>query len=148
MEAMEAGFLRHNIEFAPDEQRVSRTTRFLNAAGNALLSPVRHLLRGRTVTVVNVQDEGIPHVNRLEFNQKPASEEGIGKKALKTTASVLLFVPGLLLGSLVKGVALATSSSLRNRYKGLSLQIKKDKAKAVATKYFADLKERHPPTSF
>jgi hypothetical protein len=50
---MNAEFLKHNIEFTKDENRVPLISRGLNAIGNFLLSPARCLFNGRTMTAIN-----------------------------------------------------------------------------------------------
>jgi hypothetical protein len=130
---MEAGFLRHNIEFTPGEPLVSMASRVLNAVGNFLLSPARHLFNGRTVTAVSVyrNKTETDQSCTIQHSEAPPQLESGGKKFLKTIASIICFVPGIIFGSAVKGLALATSHSLREHYTYFPQNIKKEEIKPL-----------------
>jgi hypothetical protein len=117
---MEAGFLRHNIEFQKDEKHVSAVARGLNAIGNFLLSPARCLFNGRTMTLINYTLGGQLKLDYVE-NSKALLDSG-GIRFLKVVASIIGIVPGIILGSAVKGVALV-SPALRDRYNKFPQQL-------------------------
>ena len=54
--------------------------------------------------------------NYVKFKDKPLVLDNGGVRFLKVVASIISLVPGIILGSAVKGLALATSSTLRDRY--------------------------------
>lgn len=67
----------------------------LESTGNALLSPVRALFGGRTVV----------HVDGC-FIMPPKAKQSLFVKMLKVTCALIFVIPGLVLGTFVKGIAM------------------------------------------
>ncbi len=110
-------FLSENIYFGSYNKHALVTT-FLNNSGNLFLSPIRHLLQGRTATcVVMPSDRKYKQVLFGDVNDK--HPHGI-ERFLKTTISIVLFIPCTILGAAIKGTAFLISSNLRKKYEALN----------------------------
>ena len=110
-------FLAEKISF-DDINDINAPALALNSVGNFLLSPARHLFHGRSVRCVFVKhDNESPKAPVFDFEDiiKDKPPEGI-ERVCKTIASVIFFIPGVLLGSAIKGLSMLTSDRLKQRY--------------------------------
>ena len=109
--------ISNNVYFGANSNNLNTSTRFFNSLGNFLLSPARHLFQGKSVNCVLVPTDSrraAPIFGNID-DRHPRGLE----RACKTIASIVLFVPGIIFGSAVKGLALLASERLRRRYDSL-----------------------------
>jgi hypothetical protein len=115
-----AAFFKDKIAFSDPSTEVSGVTSAVNDLGNFLLTPARYLWNGKTMTAVKANtwtttwgNSPDPTSSILFKNVHDVREhDGRLKTALKTAASILLLVPGVLLGSIIKGAALLGSRTV------------------------------------
>lgn len=111
-------FILDNISFNTDPaNRFNKTTTFFNSLGNFLLSPARHLFQGKRVTCVLVPIDA-KRVDPMFGKIDDRRPEGL-ERVCKTIASIVLIVPGTILGAAVKGFTMLASDRLKRRYESL-----------------------------
>ena len=124
-------FLNHSIQFLSTDHGVSAAGEKLNSIGNFFLSPIRYLFRGRTMRVMARN----PETRAADFTD--ISDQDVGERSfLKTAKAVLLFVPGVVLGSCFKKIALIVSPTLQGYYKLMSDSITQRKVSQAANDRF------------
>jgi hypothetical protein len=116
-----ATFFGTRVAFTEDEKDVGKIAQGLNALGNALLAPTRHLMKGRTATCVTTGDRTSELGQRIIFGHVrggPSKEKvSKGQAALTAIGNVglgVLALVGTPLGALVKGLAMI-SPDLRRK---------------------------------
>lgn len=75
--------------------------------GDFFLTPIRYRYDGHKVTITN-NNSVSPHVR--EYTNQPKLYPGTKKNFLRTAASIIFFIPGLLLGSFFKSLSLLSKS--------------------------------------
>lgn len=124
-------FLSDNISF-DSNNNLNAVTRFFNSVGNFLLSPARHLFQGKSVQCVLVPTDR-RHADPIFGNVDDRHPKGL-EGACKTIASIILFIPGTILGSAIKGCTMLASDRLKRRYESLEKMedsLKDDSVKAA-----------------
>jgi hypothetical protein len=130
-----ATFFGTRVAFTKGEKDVGKIAQGLNALGNALLAPTRHLMKGRTATCVTMGDKTSQVGQQVIFGNirggAPQEKVSGGKAVLSAIGNVglgVLALVGTPLGALVKGLAMI-SPDLRKRCNeaaGFLIQAEKD----------------------
>jgi hypothetical protein len=115
-------FFGTRVEFTKNERDVGKIAQGLNALGNALLAPTRHLMNGRTVTCEATRGDKTSEIGKQiifrNIRGGPSKQKkGWGKAALSAMGNVglgVLALVGTPLGAIFKGLAMI-SPELRER---------------------------------
>jgi hypothetical protein len=121
--------LLNNVVFSGEGNRVGLPTRILNRVANFCLTPARYLLKGKTATCVQ-ETSGEYKVRIHHSNEgllRPIADKT--PNFIKTIGAMVLFVPGLVVGGLIKGPLLLCSPKLHRRYETLNAQINQEASK-------------------
>jgi hypothetical protein len=124
-----------NIE---ENQPVKSIGQVCEKGGNFFLSPIRYFFRGHTYRPM--QD----NLLLFRFHHSYSKKE---KNLIKTIGMIIAFIPGLLLGSLLKGCSFL-SSSIKNKYQTLSFENSLKESQESKSDQFSKILDLGPRMNF
>lgn len=107
-----SAFFTHSIDFE-EPFHLDKSVQFCYDVSNFFFSPVRYFFNGQRVicsTSLNSLDASQLVFTKIEDLQEEFS-------VLKTAVSIMLLVPGILIGGIMKSVAVLASEPLKNCYR-------------------------------
>ena len=128
------------LKFEGCESCFNKSTLVLNRTSNLILTPARYMLGGRSGTCYAIN-------NNLVINRFVNICE-IKANLINTAIAVTLFIPSLIIGSVLKGTAIYFSVELRNKYRDFNLvKSSSDKINDELSVGFITMNKKHFTTA-